>query len=62
MMLGLKGATAEYYCAWCKTSKDNRWVVGETHTPFNELPLKRTLDEIRKLAKTKPTKKKEIQL
>jgi hypothetical protein len=37
---------------WCKTGKSDRWKVGKSY----ESPLRRTLQEIRKLAKNKPKK------
>lgn len=56
MMLGLKGATADYACAWCKTPKEDRWKVQKSYNFFNSPPIKRTLKEINKLCKEKPKK------
>lgn len=33
IMLGLKGATSHYACAWCKIHKDNRWDMSFDLTP-----------------------------
>lgn len=57
LMLGLKSATADYACAWCKVPKEDRWKVGPHFSEFNKEPLCRTLEELRTLCKNHPTKK-----
>lgn len=51
IMLGLKGATAFYACAWCKVHKDHRWNINYESEFYNCLQMKRTLQGVRDLAK-----------
>lgn len=50
IMLGLKGATSHYACAWCKVHKDNRHDMQFNLDHYNTEPLKRTLQELISLA------------
>ena len=50
-ILGLSGATSNYACAWCKIHKDNRWNMSYNVHHYCSSELKRTLEEIHKLAK-----------
>ncbi|EDO30267.1 predicted protein, partial [Nematostella vectensis] len=49
LMLGLKGATANYACAWCKIHKDDRWKTDNDFHSFNKSPMSRSLKEIKEL-------------
>lgn len=49
-MLGMKSATSDYACCWCKVFKDNRWDMSFNQTYYNSTPLKRNLEEIRSMA------------
>ncbi|XP_048589349.1 uncharacterized protein LOC116615043 [Nematostella vectensis] len=51
LMLGLKGATANYACAWCKIHKDDRWKTDNDFHSFNKSPMSRSLKEIKELCK-----------
>ena len=51
MMLSLKGAIANYPCAWCKIHKSGRWKMDLHYTYYNELPLSRSLQEIQDMCK-----------
>ena len=46
LMLGLKGATSNYACAWCKIHKTDRWKINNDYNSYNTPPLGRTLEEI----------------
>ena len=46
MMLGLKGATSNYACAWCKLHKDERWKVDQHYSHFNQPEMSRSLEEM----------------
>ena len=46
MMLGLKGATSNYACAWCKLHKDERWKMDQHYTYFNKPQMSRSLEEM----------------
>jgi len=50
LMLGLKGATSNYACAWCKVQKADRWKIGESYIPYNMPPFARSLEEICKMS------------
>lgn len=39
MILGLKGATSNYACVWCKTHKCNRWEVDKPYEYYNSEPV-----------------------
>ena len=45
-MLGLKGATSNYACAWCKLHKDERWKMDQHYTHFNKSQMSRSLEEM----------------
>ena len=47
LMLGLKGATSNYACAWCKVHKADRWNISDNYHIYNTPPIVRTLEEIR---------------
>ena len=49
LMLGLKGATSNYACAWCKIHKSERWKIEENYSTYNMPPLARSLEEINKM-------------
>ena len=51
LMLGLKGATSNYACAWCKTHKNDRWRINNDYTSYNTPPLARTLKEMFEMSK-----------
>ena len=51
IMLGLKGATSFYACAWCKVHKDKRWDMNHEEDFYNKPPLQRTLKELKELSK-----------
>ena len=51
IMLGLKGATSFYACAWCKVHKDKRWDLNHEEDFYNKPPLQRTLKELKELSK-----------
>ena len=46
LMLGLKGTTSNYACAWCKVHKADRWKIEESYSHYNTPPLVRSLEEI----------------
>ena len=46
MMLGLKGATSNYACAWCKLHKDERWKMDQHYTTYNKPEFSRSLEEM----------------
>ena len=52
MMLGLKSATSNYACAWCKVHKTERWNVNFDIDHYNSPPLKRTLQEVKDMSKS----------
>ena len=49
MILGLNSASADYACLWCKIHKDDRWDTGKPINYYNEEPMRRTLEEIKRL-------------
>ena len=53
MVMGMNSATADYACLWCKIHKDNRWDTTKLSNYYNQQPLQRTLEEIKKLCKCK---------
>jgi hypothetical protein len=55
-ILGLSGATSNYARAWCKIHKDNRWNMSYNVHHYCSSELKRTLEEIHKLAKQSKAK------
>ena len=44
LMLGLKGATSNYACTWCKIHKADRWKINNDYHSYNTPPLARTLE------------------
>ena len=56
IMMGMKAATSNFACVWCKIHKDNRWKMDLTH--YNSIPIKRTLQEIINMAEKKGTQDK----
>lgn len=58
MMMGLKQATSNYSCVWCKIYKQDRWVMSHDMEYYDSHPLKRTLEEIIEKSKNKGNKKK----
>ena len=53
IMLGLKGATSHYACAWCKVHKDSRYDMQFDLNHYNTEPMQRTLQKIIRMAGTK---------
>ena len=53
LLLGLKGATANYSCLWCKVHKNERWNVSSEYTSYNSTPLCRSLQEIKEMCQKK---------
>ncbi|PFX12813.1 hypothetical protein AWC38_SpisGene23165 [Stylophora pistillata] len=51
VMLGLKGATSNYACAWCKVHKTDRWRINNDYNSYNTLPMARTQKEICEMSK-----------
>ena len=47
MTTGLKGATSDYACLWCKIHRLQRWDMSKDLDFYNTGELKRTLQEIR---------------
>ena len=47
MIMGLKGATSDYVCVWCKIHKIQRWDMTKDLDFYNSGELKRTSQEIR---------------
>ena len=46
MVMGLKGATSDYSCLWCKIHKLQRWDMSEDIDFYNTGNINRTLKEI----------------
>ena len=46
MAMGLKGATSQYSCIWCKVHKLQRWDVSKALEYYSTDPLKRSLKEM----------------
>jgi len=55
MILGLSSATADYACLWCKIHKDDRWDTTKPMNYYNEEPMRRTLEEVKRLCGSKDT-------
>lgn len=55
-ILGLSGATSNYACAWCKVHKDSRWNMSYNVYHYSSPDLKRTLEEMHRLAKQSKAK------
>ena len=53
LLLGLKGATCNYACMWCKVHKSERWKVDHDYTDYNTTPLCRSLKEIKEMCQKK---------
>ena len=53
LLLGLKGATSNYACIWCKVHKSERWNVNSEYTSYNSTPLCRSLQEIKEMCQKK---------
>lgn len=49
MIMGLNSATADYACLWCKIFKEDRWDTSKPSDYYNKEPLKRDLQEIKRL-------------
>ena len=45
----MNSATADYACLWCKIFKEERWDTSKPSDYYNKEPLKRTLEEIKRL-------------
>ena len=52
-VMGMKCATSNYACIWCKVHKDNRWKMDFNLNKYNSAPLQRTLKEIIQMADKK---------
>ena len=57
-MMGMKSATSNYACLWCKIHKDDRWRMDFESAHYNSHPLKQTMDEIKKMANKARNKEK----
>ena len=55
IMLGMKGATSNYACLWCKIHKEHRWQMDKDLDYYNSHPLQRTLEEVIKMENKKGT-------
>lgn len=55
-IMGMKCASANYSCIWCKVHKDDRWKMDFDLKKYNSEPLKRTLEEIKQMADKKQLK------
>ena len=55
MILGLSSATADYACLWCKIHKDDRWDTSKPMNYYNREPMRRTLEEVKRLCGSKDT-------
>jgi hypothetical protein len=54
LMMGLSRATSNHASVWCTVYKDERWNMSHDLDHYNSPPLKRTLEEMHRLAgKTK---------
>lgn len=53
LLLGLKGATSNYACVWCKVHKSERWKVERDYRDYNSTPLCRSLKEIKEMCQKK---------
>ena len=53
ILLGMKSATSNYSCAWCKVHSHCRYDMNCPLNHYNSDPLKRTLEEIIRLAAKK---------
>ena len=49
-MMGMKAATSNFACVWCKIHKNNRWEMDKDIDYYNSVPMKRTLQEIINMA------------
>ena len=58
LLMGMKNATSNYSCLWCKIPKDDRWKMDFDLAHYNSNPLKRTLEEIKEMANKAGTKDK----
>lgn len=47
IVCGLSGATSNYACLYCKVHKDQRWDTSKDLAYYNQLPLARSLHELR---------------
>ena len=53
LILGLKSATCNHSCIWCKIHKDMKWDMTYDLNHYNSTPLKCTLAEIREMTARK---------
>ncbi|XP_028394773.1 uncharacterized protein LOC114518936 [Dendronephthya gigantea] len=58
IVLGMKSATSNFACLWCKVHKENRWQMDKDLDYYNSAPLKRTLEEVITMANKKGAKDK----
>jgi hypothetical protein len=58
IMLGMKSATSNFACVWCKVKKENRWLMDKDLNCYNSPPLRRTLQEIIDMANKEGTQGK----
>ena len=56
LMMGLKSATSNYACVWCKVHKDHRWDTSVPLHHYESSNLERTIKQISELAKKKGEK------
>lgn len=52
MTMGLRGATCDYACIWCKIHKLQRWDMTKDLDFYNTGDMKRTLQEIKDFHKS----------
>ena len=58
IMMGMKAATSNFACVWCKIHKDNRWEMDKDLDYYNSVPIKCTLQEIINMALKKGARDK----
>jgi hypothetical protein len=46
IMLGMKSATSNFACVWCKVKKENRWQMDKDLNCYNSPPLRCILQQI----------------
>ena len=49
MIMGMNSATADYACLWCTIFKEDRWDTSKPSDNYIKVPLKRDLQEIKRL-------------
>lgn len=49
ILMGLRGATSDYACLWCKIHKLARFDISKRKDRYNSQPIARTLSEIQEM-------------